>query len=114
MKLTIPPQTIAAIRHIAILAILGAASVSILPAYDALSHSTASLPPQLAEFLDFMLPLAYAGVTKFKAEIDKQLQEEENAKLIANNASLAKLVDTQSKEIESSTLVTLFPFKLKL
>jgi hypothetical protein len=106
MKLNIPPQVLAAVQHVVMLAVLGALSVSIIPAYDALSNSTASMPVPLQEALNFILPLAYAGFVQFKAKIDAELQAEENAKLTAQNASLAKIVDTQSKELSKASEVS--------
>jgi cobalamin biosynthesis protein CobD/CbiB len=98
--LTISPVVLTTLRHLLMLVLLGGASVAIVPAYDALANSSASLPLPWQQALEFVLPFAYAAAIKLKNEVDAELQAEENQQLVAKNASLATLVNRQAKELE--------------
>lgn len=91
------PKTLAVLKHVAILAVLGAISAALLPAWTAIAAlvGAASLPPAVQAFTAVILPLVGAAVMRFQAQVAAELAAEQAAKQVA--AANAKVTALESK-----------------
>lgn len=87
------PQLAKTLKHIAFLIILGAASTSLIPMYNALvggvNAASPHLPLLVQAMITLVLPLAATFVSKLRDTVAADLLAEQNASLAAKNVSLA-------------------------
>jgi hypothetical protein len=94
-----------AITHYIFLAVLGAASVLIMPLFATISNlNISSWPLPLQSIYTLLLPIIGQAVVTWQKEIQAQLQTEENAQLKAKNEQIANAhVGLVPPEIKEST-----------
>lgn len=89
-----PAAWVSTLKHLGLLAVLGAASVVIMPAFAAVSHLNVSAwPVALQSIYNLLIPILGQMVVTWQNQVNALLQAQENAKLMAKNMELqAKLL----------------------
>ena len=103
--MTLSPTLVKSLKHVGILLVLGAVSTGLIPLYTiivgAITSVTPTLPLLAQSAIVLFLPVIGAAVSKFDDIIKQNLQNEENAKLVAvNTVLISKNADLTSKNFE--------------